>query len=213
MVPPGALLKGILLALAVQGCLLAGAGGAIADDRAVAFEQERRWFAGFAGATSQTRFTADGTAGSSTTALADGLLVRFGRFGRPTRYGMDTSRVRYDQAEMWTTTAYLDYVFAGGGLFSGYLGVTVGYGTLRWRGRHPFDGEADFRRADSRQRGPVAGLRAGGLIEVTDLVQVEIGYRYLWTDFEERFDNDSGGGSVTASNQRAIHAGVNFRFR
>lgn len=104
------------------GLLLGATTPAWADDRPAALEQEKRWFAGFAGATSQARFSVDDGAGDSTTSLDDGLLLRAGRYGRPARYGIDLLRVRYDEAETWTVTAHLDYVISGGGIFSGYLG-------------------------------------------------------------------------------------------
>lgn len=196
--------------LLVCAALILGAHGVAAgNDRAVAFEQEKRLFAGFAGATTQARFAVDGNAGESVTSLDDGLLLRVGRFGRPARYGIDLMAARYQEAEAWTVTAFLDYVIEGGDLFSGYVGIAGGYGRLDWRDRDPFGAGTAMTRRGQRAESPVAGLRVGGLIEVTDVVQVEIGYRFLWTDFNDRF-NDGG---VEGRNQRAIHAGVNFRFR
>ncbi|MCP1675063.1 hypothetical protein J2T57_002211 [Natronocella acetinitrilica] len=189
------------------------AADAPASDRAVAFQQEKRWFAGFAGATTQARFTVEGDAGSSVTSLDDALYLRAGRFGRPMRYGVDLMRVRFDEAETWTVTGFLDYVISGGDLLSGYIGITAGGSTLRWRDSDPFDGGGRFGARGDRVNSPVAGLRAGGLIEVTEIVQVEIGYRFLWTNFEDDFDDGTLSGSVEGRNQRAIHAGVNFRFR
>ncbi len=183
-----------------------------ANDRAAAFEAERRWFLGIGGATSQSRFRADSAAGGNTNSLSDTPVLRIGRYGRPARYGIDLMRVRYDEAEVWYNTAFLDYVIPGGEIFSGYAGLALGWGHLRWRRDSLLGGALDFNARGENTTSWLAGLRFGGLIEVTELVQVEIGYRYLFTDFSDRFSADGERVTVEGTNQRAVHAGVNFRF-
>lgn len=182
---------------------------AAASDRAVAFEAERRWFVGIAGATSQTRFNVDDEAGSSINSLTDATMLRLGRFGRPARYGVDLMYVRYDEAVVLFGTAWLDYVIAAGDIFSGYAGIAAGTASLRWRDNDPFGANENFGVKDDTERSWVAGLRVGGLIEVTELVQVELGYRYLLSGLEAEFADSA---TVRLRNQRAVHAGVNFRF-
>ncbi len=182
------------------------------SDRAVAFEAERRWFIGVGGATSQSRFRSDATAGGNANTLSDTPFVRLGRYGRPARYGLDVMRVRYDEAEVWYGTAFLDYVIPGGEIFSGYAGISLGWGRLRWRSNDLLGGELDFGARGNTTKSWLAGIRLGGLIEVTPRVQAEIGYRYLFTDFSDRFSAEGQRVSVEGRNQRAVHAGVNFRF-
>lgn len=185
---------------------------AMGDGRAVAFEAERRWFVGIGGATSQSRFRADKEAGGNTNSLSDTPVLRIGRYGRPARYGLDLMRVRYDEAVAWYNTAFLDYVFPGGEIFSGYLGLALGWGHLRWRDNTLLGGETDFGARGDTTTSWLAGVRIGGLIEVTELIQVEIGYRYLFMDFSDSFSHEDKTVSVEGTNQRAVHAGVNFRF-
>ncbi|MCC5810149.1 MAG: hypothetical protein JJU06_07230 [Ectothiorhodospiraceae bacterium] len=180
--------------------------------RAVAFEAERRMFIGIGGATSQSRFRADGEAGGNLNTLSDTPVLRVGRYGRPTRYGVDLMRVNYNEAETWYGTAFLDLVIPGGEMFSGYVGVAAGWGSMRWRRNDVLGGDGNFGAKGTRTGSWLAGFRAGGLIEVTDLVQVEIGYRFLFADFEERFSDGTTTVTAVSKNQRAVHAGVNFRF-
>ncbi|SEO95793.1 hypothetical protein [Aquisalimonas asiatica] len=185
---------------------------AAADGRAVALEVDRRMYAGIAGFTAQSRMRAEDGAGSGTNSLSDGLLLRLGRTGRPARYDVELARTNYDEGELWLTMASLDYLIPGGDLFSGYVGIVGGYGRIEWNSNDPFGGGDNFGVRGERDSSYVAGLRGGGLIEVTDLVQVEIGYRYLHTEFSRQFDGNDGGGKVQVRNLRMVHAGVNFRF-
>ncbi|MEX0730404.1 MAG: hypothetical protein WED00_10440 [Aquisalimonadaceae bacterium] len=192
---------------------LAAAAPAIAsDDRAVAFETDRQWFAGIAGATSQSRFNVDSGAGGSINSLTDAALLRVGRYGRPARYGIDLMYLRYDEATAVFGTAWLDYIIAAGDIFSGYLGIAAGATSVQWRGNDPFDAGRNFSVGGKREASWAAGLRIGGLIEVTRLVQVELGYRFLFTGLEAEFTDGGNGSTVHMRNQRAVHAGVNFRF-
>ncbi len=181
-------------------------------DRAVAFEAERRMFIGIGGATSQSRFRADGEAGGNINSLSDTPVLRIGRYGRPARYGVDLMRVNYDEAEAWYGTAFLDYVIPGGEIFSGYVGIAAGWGRMRWRRNDVLGGDSDFGAKGTHTGSWLAGVRAGGLIEVTELIQVEIGYRFLFADFEEQFSDGTTTVTAESKNQRAVHAGVNFRF-
>lgn len=200
------------LLLTAVALLLGFPGVSAADGRAVALEVDRRMYAGIAGFTAQSRMRASDDAGSSTNTLSDGPLFRLGRTGRPARYDVELARTGYDEGELWLTMASLDYLIPGGSLFSGYLGITGGYGRLEWKSNDPFGADRDFGVRGERDSSYVAGIRGGGLIEVTDLVQVEIGYRYLHTEFSRRFDDDGEGGKVQVRNLRMVHAGVNFRF-
>lgn len=192
--------------------LIAAFNNAAADDRPVAFETERRLFAGIAGTTSQSRFHVSEAAGGSVNTLSDALLLRFGRFGRPARYGVDIMHVRYDEARVIAGTLWLDHIFAAGDIFSGYVGIAAGGVQLRWRGNDPFDAGHGFGVDDETESSWAAGLRVGGLIEVTDLVQVELGYRFLFTGLEADFPVNERTAAVEMRNQRVVHAGVNFRF-
>ena len=184
----------------------------VADDRAVALQVDRRMYIGISGFTAQSRIRADSSVGSSVNTLSDGPMLRFGRTGRPARYDVEIARTNYDEARLLLGMASLDYLFPGGDLFSGFAGVVVGYASADWKGSDPFDGGDDFGARDDSDSGPVVGARAGGLIEVTDLVQVEVGYRYLHTDISGRFRSDQASGKVRIRNIRMVHAGVNFRF-
>ncbi|MFV8835399.1 hypothetical protein [Aquisalimonas sp.] len=184
----------------------------VADGRAVALEVDRRMYAGIAGFTAQSRMRAGDDAGSGVNTLSDGPLLRLGRTGRPARYDVELARTNYDEGELWLTMASLDYLIPGGGLFSGYVGIVGGYGRIEWNSDDPFGGDENFGVRGERDSSYVAGVRGGGLIEVTELVQVEIGYRYLHTELSRRFDANGRGGKVQVRNVRMVHAGVNFRF-
>ena len=184
----------------------------MADGRAVALEVDRRMYAGVAGFTSQSRMRADGDAGGSVNTLSDGLMLRLGRTGRPARYDIELTRTGYDEGELLLGMASLDYLIPGGGLFSGFIGLVTGYGRLEWGSNDPFDSGTDFDVRGERDSSWLIGLRGGGLIEVTELVQVEVGYRYLHTELSRRFQADDERGRVRVTNIRMVHAGVNFRF-
>ncbi len=192
--------------------LLWAPGPSMADDRAVALEVDRRMYAGVAGFTAQSRIGADGPIGSGVNTLSDGVMLRLGRTGRPARYDVEIARTNYDEARLVLGMASLDYLIPGGGLFSGFAGLVVGYASADWNGSDPLDSGDTFDTRDQRDSGPVIGLRGGGLIEVTDLVQVEIGYRYLHTEISGRFESDDASGKARIRNVRMVHAGVNFRF-
>jgi len=200
------------LLLGSASLLLPATAAAAAGDRAAAFDAERRWFAGISGATSQSSFNVGSGAGGNTRSLTDTGMLRVGRYGQPTRYGVDLMYVRYSEATLWLATGWLDYVIPWGDIFSGYAGITAGGVSLRWRGNNPFGAGTDFGVDGNQEISWAAGLRAGGLIEVTELVQVEVGYRFLFTGLEDRFSNDDVDAKVELRNQRVVHAGVNFRF-
>lgn len=197
----GILLAGTLLAPTVS-----------ADERAAALQVDRRLYVGISGMTAQSRIHVGGGAGEDVNTLSDGFLLRFGRTGRPARYDVELARTRYDEGTLLLGMASLDYLIPWGELFSGFVGLVAGYAQLEWDGDDPFDGGADFGVDGETAAGGVVGLRAGGLIEVTELVQVEIGYRYLHTGMDQRFGSDAEGGRVNVRNVRMVHAGVNFRF-
>ncbi|WP_290647831.1 hypothetical protein [Aquisalimonas sp.] len=203
-------LRCILLAVCTAGLFLPVTG--TADGRAAALEVDRRMYSGIAGFTAQSRMRAEDSAGDNVNTLSNGLMLRFGRTGRPARYDVELARTNYDEGELWLGMASLDYLIAGGDLFSGFVGVVAGYGLLEWNSNDPFDGGEDFGVRGEQDGSPVVGARAGGLIEVTEMVQVEIGYRYLHTEFSRRFRANDVGGKVRVRNIRMVHAGVNFRF-
>ncbi len=183
-----------------------------ADNNPAALDSERRWFIGIGGATSQSRISAGSDAGRAGDTLTDTLVARAGRYSGRMRYGIDVMRVNYDEARVWMTTAWLDYLIPLGDLFSGYAGIAAGHARLNWRENDPFDAGRNFGLRGQTDDSWTAGLRVGGLIEVTELVQVELGYRFLFTDLETRFRDGDVDERVTFRNQRAVQAGVNFRF-
>ena len=184
----------------------------VADGRAVALEVDRRMYIGISGFTAQSRIRTEGGVGSGVNTLSDGLMLRFGRTGRPARYDVEIAQTNYDEARLRLGMASLDYLIPGGDLFSGFAGLVVGYASADWNGNDPLDGGDNFGVRNESDSGPVVGARAGGLIEVTDLVQVEIGYRYLHTEISSRFRGEEKSGKVRIRNIRMVHAGVNFRF-
>lgn len=187
-------------------------GPAAASERAAALRVDERLYAGVAGFTAQSRIRVADGVGDNVNTLSDGVMLRFGRTGRPARYDVELARTRFDEADLLLAMASLDYLIPWGDLFSGFTGLVVGYAQVEWRRNDPFGGGADFGVRGKRDEGAVVGLRAGGLIEVTDFVQVEIGYRYLHADFERRFEAADRAGRVQVRNVRMVHAGVNFRF-
>ena len=184
----------------------------VAEDRAVALQVDRRMYVGIAGFTAQSRIRTDGGVGSGVNTLSDGPMLRLGRTGRPARYDVEIARTNYDEAELLLGMASLDYLIPGGDLFSGFAGLVLGYASADWNSNDPLDGGDNFGVRGQSDAGPVVGARAGGLIEVTDLVQVEIGYRYLHTEISGRFRGEETSGKVRIRNIRMVHAGVNFRF-
>ena len=192
--------------------LLGAPAPSVAEGRAVALEVDRRMYIGISGFTAQSRIRTEGGVGSGVNTLSDGLMLRFGRTGRPARYAVEIAQTNYDEARLRLGMASLDYLIPGGDLFSGFAGRVVGYATADWNGNDPLDGGDNFGVRNESDSGPVVGARAGGLIEVTDLVQVEIGYRYLHTEISSRFRGEQESGKVRISNIRMVHAGVNFRF-
>ncbi|MDN3517002.1 hypothetical protein QWY84_05180 [Aquisalimonas lutea] len=195
--------------------LLAGALAApplSADERAAALQVDRRVYAGLSGMTAQSDIHVGGGAGGDVNTLSDGFLLRLGRTGRPARYDVELARTRYEEGTLLLGMVSLDYLIPWGDLFSGFVGLVGGYARVEWKGDDPFSGGADFNTDGETVSGGVIGLRGGGLIEVTDLVQVEIGYRYLHTGMDQRFTGGARSGRVDIRNVRMVHAGVNFRF-
>lgn len=190
----------VVLSLSLPAPLAAGQDG------------ERRWLVGVAGASSQSRLRAGSDLGGNENTLHDALLVRAARLNRPWRYGADAMQVNYDEARLRVYTGWLDYVRPAGQIFSWYGGAAAGLAGLKWRDDDPLGAGRDFGVRGDTTMSWVAGLRLGGLIEVTDLVQVEIGYRYLITGLNERFRDGDARGEVRVRDQRVVHGGVNFRF-
>lgn len=181
-------------------------------DRPAALKVDRRMYIGVAGFTAQSRFDADNSVGGDTDALSDGPMLRFGRTGRPARYDVEIARTNYDEGTVLLGMASLDYLIPWGDLFSGFVGVVAGYASIEWNGNDPLGAGDDFGVRNDSDSGAVVGLRAGGLIEVTELVQVEIGYRYLHSEISRRLDSGENSGRVRMRDIRIVHAGVNFRF-
>ena len=200
------------LSLLLLGAIILASLPAAADDRAAALEVDRRLYLGISGFTAQSRISADGAIGGGRDTLSDGPMLRFGRTGRPARYDVEILRTGYDEGELLLAMASLDYLIPWGDLFSGFVGVVAGYARIEWDGDDPLDGDGAFGVDGSRDGGAVGGVRAGGLIEVTELVQVEIGYRFLHTDIRRRFRDGDTSATARVRNIRIVHAGVNFRF-
>lgn len=173
---------------------------------------DRSWSLGIAGATVQSRFRAGDELGGNSNSMDDSVLLRATRHHSGWRYGGDIIQVSYDEARLRVLTVYGDWVQSAGQIFSWYLGAAAGYGQSRWRGGDPLDGGSDFGVSGNTTVSWVLGPRFGGLIEVTDRVEVEIGYRYLFTGLSDRFSSDEASGTVRVRDQRLVHGGVNIRF-
>lgn len=199
----------------VRGAVAAAAmvtAGAATADRPAALETDNREYASFAVATAQSQIDAPGAIGGSRNTLDDAVMIRLGRTGRPARYDLELTRAGYAEGTMWTATAALDYLIPWGDLFSGYVGLVAGYARMEWADDDPLNAGRDFSQGGATDDGPVAGVRLGGLIEVTERVQVEIGYRYLHADLEADFRSGNARGTAEVGNFRLVHAGVNLRF-
>lgn len=195
----------------VTGMAMTMAAAASAE-RPAALEAPHREYASFAVATAQSQIDAPGAIGGSRNTLNDALMVRLGRTGRPARYDLELTRAGYAEGTLWTATAALDYLIPWGTLFSGYVGLVAGYARMEWASDDPLGAGQDFGQDGATDDGPLAGIRLGGLIEVTERVQVEIGYRYLHADLESDFRADNASGVADVTNVRLVHAGVNLRF-
>ncbi|MCK8516563.1 hypothetical protein M0534_09535 [Methylonatrum kenyense] len=173
---------------------------------------DKSWSLGISGTTVQSRFRAGNDLGGNSNGMDDSVLLRVTRLQGGWRYGGDAVQVSYDEARMRVVTVYADWVRSAGNIFSWYLGAAAGYGQVRWRGNDPLDGGEHFGVSGDTAGSWVLGPRLGGLIEVTDRVEVEIGYRYLVTGISDRFSGDAASGTVRVRDQRLVHGGVNLRF-
>jgi len=179
---------------------------------ALAEAGDKRWSLGLAGTTAQSRFRAGNDLGGGSNRMDDSVLLRVTRLQDGWRYGGDAVQVSYDEARLRVVTVYADWVRSAGNIFSWYLGAAGGYGQARWRGNDPLGGGDNFGVSGDTTGSWVLGPRLGGLIEVTDRVEVEIGYRYLFTGISDRFSSDTASGTVRVRDQRLVHGGVNLRF-
>jgi len=88
-----------------------------------------------------------------------------------------------------------------------YFGLSLGYGGLTWK-----ENIEPFNIKDETASSLVAGLQLGGVITPSDHVQFDIGYSYLYSNFETVLEGPGGKVEATMQHLGLLYLGFNYLF-
>ena len=136
-----------------------------------------------------------------------GFMLLGGKTSESGRGYLRLSGGNYEECSVNAITLSGDKYFKMNENFNLYFGLSLGYGGLTWK-----ENIEPFNTKDETASSLIAGLQLGGVITSSDHVQFDIGYSYLYSNFETVLEGPGGKVEATMQHLGLLYLGLNYLF-